>query len=272
VIRLAVRVARPDAELVLAELLLLVPEGLEERDVSPEEVEYALYGAEGELPDMGALRAATGDALVGVSSSQVPEDWAQRWRAFHRPAEIGGAPARLRVRPPWEPAQGEATDVVIDPGQAFGTGAHATTRLCLELLLELGPPPGDPALADWGTGSGVLAIAAAKLGFAPVRGCDFEAAAIAAAAENAAANGVALELARVDLRREPAPWAPTVTANLARGLLLEVAARLETPPQRLIVSGLLCEEADEVARAFAAHGLRERSRRCAQEWAALLLG
>jgi len=268
VIRLAVRVARRDAELVLAELLALVPGGLEERDVSPDEVEYALYGAEGELPDVGAVRAAAGRALVGITSSQVPEDWAQRWRAFHRPVEIAG---RLRVRPPWEPVAGAALDLVIDPGQAFGTGAHATTRLCLELLLELGPAPGGAALADWGTGSGVLAIAGVKLGFAPVLGCDFEAAAVVAAGENAAANGVQLALSRLDLRRERAPWAPPVTANLARGLLLDVAARLERAPERLIVSGLLREEADEVAAAFGRVGLRERARREAQEWAALLL-
>jgi ribosomal protein L11 methyltransferase len=285
VIRLAVRVARRDAELVLAELLALAPGGLEERDVSADEVEYALYGAPGELPALPALRAAAGSALVGLSSTEVPEDWAQRWRAWHRPVEVGGG--RLRVRPPWEPAVTSPPaplDLVIDPGQAFGTGAHATTRLCLELLLEV-QTGGRGGFADWGTGSGVLAIAAARLGFAPVLACDFEAAALVATGENAARNGVAvrgeaaapggdgpaLALARVDLRREPAPWAPTVTANLARGLLLAVAARLERPPERLIASGLLREEADAVAAGFARHGLRERDRRAEAEWAALLL-
>jgi ribosomal protein L11 methyltransferase len=178
------------------------------------------------------------------------------------------------VRPPWEPplpsAEGsEGIDVVIDPGQAFGTGAHHTTRLCLALLLELDPAG---ALADWGCGSGVLAIAAARLGYAPVLAVDVEPASLQAASDNAAANGVPeIEVRRLNLRREPAPWAPTVVANLMRPLLLDVARLLERAPERLIVSGLLREEADEVAAAFAAHGLVERDRRFGGEWAALLL-
>ena len=119
-------------------------------------------------------------------------------------------------------------DVVIDPGQAFGTGAHATTALCLELLLELadaGEARGP--LADLGTGSGVLAIAAAKLGWAPVLGCDSEAAAIEAAAANARANAVEVELERVNLREQAPPTAPTMAANLTAPLLRDVAGRLD---------------------------------------------
>ena len=157
---------------------------------------------------------------------------------------------------------------MIDPGQAFGTGAHHTTRLCLELLLELDP---GGALADWGSGSGVLAIAAARLGYAPVLAVDVEPASLEASAENARVNGAEVEVRRVNLRREPAPWAPTVTANLVRPLLLDVARLLERAPERLIASGLLREEADEVAAAFAAHGLHERERRFGGEWAAVLL-
>ena len=125
------------------------------------------------------------------------------------------------------------------------------------------------ALADWGCGSGVLAIAAAKLGFAPVTGCDVEAASVAATEDGARDNGVEVEVSRCDLRREPGPYAPTVTANLVRPLLLEVAAHLERPPERMILSGLLRHEADEVSAAFAAH--REVARREGGEWSALLL-
>ena len=269
-IRLAVRVPRAAAELVLAELLELVPGGLEETDVDEGVVEYALYGAPGELPDLPALHAAAGDAVVEVSTSEVPDDWADRWKAWHRPVDVAWRFRRLRVRPPWEEAlAAEAgTDLVIDPGQAFGTGAHHTTRLCLELLLELEPAG---ALADWGSGSGVLAIAAARLGYAPVLAVDVEPASLEASAENARVNGAEVEVRRVNLRREPAPWAPTVLANLVRPLLLDVARLLERPPERLIASGLLRAEADEVAAAFAAHGLRERDRRFGGEWAAVLL-
>jgi ribosomal protein L11 methyltransferase len=273
VIRLAVRVARADAEAVLAELLELTPGGLEEREVDDDAIEYVLYGAPGELPALPELRAAAGDALVDVSTSEVPDDWAERWKAFHRPVDVSWRFRRLRVRPPWEAPNSShppsGIDLVIDPGQAFGTGAHHTTRLCLELLLELEPTG---ALADWGCGSGVLAVAAARLGFEPVLACDWEAASVEATRENAAINGVpGIEVTRADLRRTEGPWAPTVLANLVRPLLLDVAALMTRPPRTLIVSGLLREEADEVAAAFARHRLRETDRRHGGEWSALKL-
>ncbi len=263
-IRLAVRVRRADAELALAELLELAPSGVEELDLG-ETIEYAVYGSPGELPALPDLRAAVGGALVEVATSELDDDWSERWKAFHRPLELDG----LRVRPPWAPAlPGDAPEVVIDPGQAFGTGAHATTRLCLEALLELeaaGP------FADWGCGSGVLAIAAAKLGFAPVVAVDHDPASIVATIDNASVNGAAIDVRRANLRDAPGPWAPTVAANLMRPLLLRVADLLERPPERLILSGLLVHEADEVAAAFAPRGLVEHDRRERGEWAALVL-
>jgi ribosomal protein L11 methyltransferase len=269
VIRLAVRVRREQAELVLAELLELAPAGVEERDLGAV-VEYAVYGAPGEVPALPALRAAAGDALVEVASEEVPDGWHDRWRAFHEPVTIGG---RVHVRPPWRPAAAAGlVDVVIDPGQAFGTGAHATTRLCLELLLGL--EPGGP-LVDVGCGSGVLAIAAAKLGWAPVVGIDHDAQAVRATLANAAANGVRVEARRHDLLRDgAAPGAPTVVANLLRPLLLRVAAdgfAGGARPRALVAGGLLAHEADAVTAAFDGRGLREEARRTDGEWAALLL-
>ncbi len=113
------------------------------------------------------------------------------------------------MRPPWEgPSDREgAEEIVIDPGQAFGTGAHATTRLCLELLLELASSDPDcGAVLDIGTGSGVLAIAAARLGFAPVLGLDHERESVAAAEENARVNEVTIEVRHFDLRAHALPW------------------------------------------------------------------
>lgn len=262
-IRLAVRVARDRADLVLAELAVLAPGGLEERDLG-DVIEYAIYGAPGEVPDLGAVHATIGDALVDVVTTEVPDDWDERWRQWHRPIDVGP----LRVRPPWEEPRAGALDVVIDPGQAFGTGAHPSTRLTLALLLDV--PPGGK-LADWGSGSGVLAVAAARLGFAPVLACDHDPASVAATAAAAERNGVDLEVGRCDLRRAPGPWAPTVTANLVRPLLLEVAGLMERPPERLIASGLTTDEVDEVAAAFARHGLRLASRRDGDGWSAILL-
>ena len=265
-IRLALRVRRADAELVLAELLELAPNGVEETEAG-EVVEFAVYGAPGELPALPALRAAAGEAFVEVGTEEIPDDWYDGWREFHRPIVVGD---RVRVRPPWEAAaDDEKVDVVIDPGVAFGTGAHPTTRMCLDLMLEL--DPGGP-FADLGCGSAVLAIAAAKLGWGPVLALDHEAAAVEAAAANAAANGTAIEARRWDLRRDDVPAAPTVAANLLRPLLLELARRLDRLPAHLVAGGLLVEQVDEVAAAFAARGLVQRARRTEREWAALLLG
>ena len=176
-IRLAVRVAREHAELVLAELLELAPGGVEEVDVGDAVVEYAVYGAPGELPALPAVEAAAGGALVEVSTSEIADDWSERWREFHQPLVLDD---RLCVRPPWAPASQATVDVVIDPGQAFGTGAHATTRLCLELMLDRPSAPGAAgSFVDLGCGSGVLAIAAAKLGFEPVMALDNDPAAVA---------------------------------------------------------------------------------------------
>ena len=268
-IRLAVRVKREDADVVLAEILRLAPSGVEETDLDGGAiVEYAVYGAPGELPDLPDVRAAVGGALVEVVTTEVADDWADRWRAFHQPIEIAST---LYVRPPWEPARPGLMDLVIDPGQAFGTGAHHTTRLCLELLAGLAPGGG---VMDLGCGSGVLAIAAAKLGFSPVAGVDHELESVRATAENADANGVAVAVARFDLiRGGPAPTAPLVLANLLRPLLLCVArAGFDgPPPETLVASGLLTHEADEIAGAFARHGLVEADRRESAEWCALLL-
>ena len=275
-IRLALRVDRAHAEVALAELLELAPSGVEEVDLGDAGVEYAVYGPPGELPVLPDLEAAVGGALIEITTSELPDDWSERWKRFHRPLVLGEPDApRLAVRPPWEPPLGAGVELVIDPAQAFGTGAHATTRLCLELLLDLADrapaSDGRGPLLDLGCGSGVLAIAAAELGFAPVAAVDFDPLSVDATRANAAVNGVALDVARCDLRSDPIPTAPVVLANLLRPLLLEYAARLVEPPRTLIASGLLVHEADEIAAAFAVHGLRERDRRERGEWAALLL-
>jgi ribosomal protein L11 methyltransferase len=163
--------------------------------------------------------------------------------------------------------------VVIDPGRAFGTGAHATTRLCLELLLGL---DGFGPLVDLGCGSGVLAICAGKLGFRPVVALDFDPLAVEATTANARRNGVHLEVERYDLRSDPVSpsAASTVAANLLTPLLLTWAGRLgeaERLPERVIAGGLLVGEGDRVAAAFEPLGLRETARSTSGDWAALLL-
>jgi ribosomal protein L11 methyltransferase len=270
-IRLAVRCEPEYAEQVMANLLELAPNGLEE-ERGPGWVEFAIYGPPGEVPELGELQAAAGGALVDVTTTSVPDDWADRWADFHRPIEVAG---RIAVRPSWWDPQDGLLDVVVDPGRAFGTGGHPTTRLSLALLIEL-EQSGEAAgpLADWGTGSGVLAIAAAKLGWGPVRGCDREEASLETAAANAEANGVELALERVDVRETAPPVAPTVVANLTGNLLQDCARQLEGAaelPRTLVCSGMLETEIDEVATAFAPLGLRDERRRAEHEWGALLL-
>lgn len=268
-LRLAVRVRSEEAELVLAELIELAPSGVEEVDLGGGLVEYAVYGAPGELPALPDLRAAAGGALVDVSTSEIADDWSERWREFHRPLVL---PGRLTVRPPWEPPGETPIDLVIEPGQAFGTGAHATTRLCLELLIDQRPgsrPAG--SLLDLGCGSGVLAIAAARLGYAPVLACDFDPAAVEATAGNAAANDVAIDVRRLDLRDASPPVAETVVANLLGPVLRAWAARIAGDAHRLIVSGLLATERDSVVAAFVDLGLAFAlaNERTSGEWTAL---
>jgi ribosomal protein L11 methyltransferase len=248
---------------VLAALLELAPGGVEQVD-GDGFVEYAVYGAPGELPSFPAGEASVGGVVVSVSGEPVADDWEERWKEFHEPVLVGD---RVYVRPPWAGPRPGLLDLVIDPGQAFGTGAHATTRLSLELLLEV---PAGGSFADLGCGSGVLAIAAARLGFGPVTAVDNEEAALEATRANAAANGVSLDrVERLDLRSEHSPSADTVAANLMRPLLLRLAGLVEERPKTLIVSGLLDDEADEVAAAFAP--LEERGRLSSQGWSALLL-
>lgn len=256
---------------MLAELLELAPGGVEEVAIGDGVVEYAVYGAPGELPALPDLTAAAGEALVEVRTEEVADDWDRRWREFHKPLVLD---SRLAVRPPWEPPVGAEVELVIDPGQAFGTGAHATTRLCLELMLELDGAGGD--FLDLGCGSGVLAIAAARLGWAPVVALDYDPASVEAAIDNAGVNGVAIEVRRHDLRVDPVATGRTVAANLLRPLLLAWVERLAAAaapalPRTVIASGLLLGETDEVRDAFAALGLVEAARRESGDWAALLL-
>jgi ribosomal protein L11 methyltransferase len=224
-------------------MLELFPVGFEERDADGA-VELAAYVD----TDDGSLLAAFGAVVV----LEVADDWAERWREFHRPARVGP----LWIGPPWLPAP-DGLAVVIDPGRAFGTGAHATTRLCLELLLEVVPG----SLLDVGCGSGVLSIGAAKLGFGPLTALDDDPAAVEAAIANAAANGVvvAVEL-RDALTGEVLPAADVTVANIAREAVAAIGSRLTSP--FLVTSGYL-EDEDPRPRGY------ERVRRVSAEgWAA----
>ena len=274
-IRLAIRVARADAEIALAELLELAPAGVEEVDHG-DTIEYAVYGAEGELPTLPAVRAAAGAALVAVTTTRVADDWASRWRDFHVPVTIG---ERLHVRPPWcDPPAGAGAallDIVIDPNQAFGTGAHATTRLCLEALLALPSPPRPARRSRLRLGRAGDRRRQARLGSRQRPG-----------PRGGGGRGRARERAgqRRDARRpRTATCCTTMRPRRARRPSWRTCCARCWPtsrgpaspasrPQTMIVSGLLRAEADAIAAAFAREqGLREQARGELGEWAALTL-
>ncbi len=200
--------------------------------------------------------AIRGLAELGpVRELEVVAGWEDEWRRFHRPVRIGP----LWIGPPWEPPSASALAVVINPGRAFGTGAHPTTRLCLELLLGLEPT----GIVDLGCGSGVLAVAAAKLGFAPVVALDSDEAAVDAARTNAAANGVEIDVRRCDVLVDPIPAVAVAIANIAREPVERAAERFKG--SSVVASGYLEQERPEP------RGWTAADRRLAEGWAADLL-
>lgn len=228
-------------------MLALFPEGFEEQE-GPELLELTAYTERADA--VMRLRE-----LGSVSERPVAAGWQDAWKRFHQPVRIGP----LWIGPPWENPDPGAAAVVIDPGQAFGTGAHATTRLCLELLLGVEPT----GLVDLGCGSGILAMAAVKLGFAPVVALDNDKAAVEATRENAAANGVTLETRLADVLIEALPHVEVAVANIAR---VPVEQAVERFSGRLaIASGYLEDERPAPA------GWRIAERRALQGWAGDLL-
>ena len=225
-------------------MLELFPEGFEEREVA-DGVELTAYTDAGGEERLWA-------AFGSTSAEPVPAGWEERWREFHRPVRIGS----LWVGPPWETPPSDGTAVVIDPGRAFGTGGHATTRLCLELLSELEPT----SLVDVGCGSGVLAITAACLGFAPVLALDHERAAVEAARRNAEANAVTIEVRFADALSAELPEYELVVANVSGASVLKLRPHPRT--RSAITSGYLESERPHLP------GFRAVTRRVAGGWAA----
>lgn len=224
----------------------------------------------------GGAAGETGDEAVWWYEEErlvSDEDWANAWKAYWKPLRIG---ERLVVVPSWEEYRQAAGDVVVrlDPGMAFGTGTHASTALALRLL-EREMMPG-MAVLDVGTGSGILAIAAALLGAGSVVALDIDPVAVRVARENTAKNRVAdrVEVIHGEAASRPDASADLVVANITADVLMAIAGdlvRVLRPGGTLILSGILLQEARRVAEAFDRPGVARRHALEQDGWTALVL-
>ncbi len=219
----------PDGEVEVAAAWLLdrFPDGLEERGVGGE-LELAVF-----TDDAG--EAAVRDSFADVRSELVAAGWEDRWKEFHRPVLAGG----LWIGPPWLSPPADELSVVVDPGRAFGTGAHPTTRACIELLggVERG------SMLDAGCGSGVVSVAAARLGFAPVVAVDLDEIAVEVAALTARANDVEIDVHRADVLHDELPRMDVLVANIELRVVEQLLGRAGSTVA--VTSGYLAAEAPQ---------------------------
>lgn len=297
-IALSVSLPVGDAEIVADVLAAIAPGGASMdtpfRNIEPERFGLeltdedatvrAFFPAPLSAAERRAIRSRLATLPLGVPLprlryAEVDEaDWSEEWKRFYHPFRVG----RLLVQPSWEPAADAGPEdlvVTLDPGRAFGTGQHETTRLCLAALDRI-VRPGD-AVLDVGTGSGILALAAARLGASRVDAVDTDPVAVAAARENAGRNGLA---DRVDVGEgslgEAWPWpgasrgrydclAMNIALVVVTELLPEAAAALR-PGGVLVASGFLAEATPDVEEAARAAGLHDVERRAEAEWGVVI--
>ncbi|WP_455143415.1 50S ribosomal protein L11 methyltransferase [Selenomonas noxia] len=225
---------------------------------------------------IAALRHAGAALGAGTISHSfvADEDWAETWKAYIHTEKIG---ERIVVRPTWEEYTPSADEIVIelDPGAAFGTGAHATTAMCLRWLEHLVSP--GMRVYDVGCGSGILAVATAKLGAGEVIAMDYDPVAVSVAEENIRQNNVHNVVAcESDLLSacEGAAPAELITANIIADVIVRLFAQLDrhlAPGGTLLASGIIDDRIADVEHAAAQHGFTVLDMTCEKEWAAMII-
>ena len=260
-----VSVAKDDEDPATAVLWEAGTAGIEVRPLAEGRVELVAYFAEAG-PELAAGLFPPGAI---VERAEVPEvDWVGRFRETFKASRAG----RFLVAPAWDaPAERSADVLLVDPGRAFGTGTHETTRLCLQSLEDLAGRRRLGRTLDLGAGTALLAVAAARLGATPVVASDLDPEAVAASAAHARLNDVPVRVVRADGGRGFLPRSfDLVLANLMALLLVDRAAEIRSllaGGGALVLSGLLAEDVPFVREAFAACGSPRT--RLDGEWAAL---
>src|SRR5262245_26320712 len=264
-LELTLRVGAGDAEEVLDAVLPALPGGAHVRE-DGEVVELTVAATPG-TPGEEELRRLAGSRLIELLSGEASDDWRERRLARYRPLIVA---ERFLLRPEWAPP-GEDSDlieIVLEQSAAFGTGLHPTTQACLAMLADVEP---EGSLADLGCGSGVLSIAAARLGWDRVVAVDIEPTGVASARRNAERNGVEIEVRQADVTAEAPPDADTVVANMPPAVQVALAERIHEAPSLLICSGFKPDEIPAVAAAWELRGLSIADEVQANEWSGLVM-
>jgi ribosomal protein L11 methyltransferase len=262
---LALRVPADEVEAALDAILPVLPGGahvLEDGGA----VELRILDSPG-TPSPEDLRALAGPRLLDWSSAEVSDDWRRRRLERYEPLIVA---ERFLVRPDWAPAgtDQKLSEIVLEQSSAFGTGLHPTTQACLATLAEVDP---GGSLLDCGCGSGVLSIAASRLGFSPVIAVDVSEPTVAAARRNVGRNGAEVDVRLLDLMSEAPPPAKTIVANVPPEVHAGLGRRLERRPDLAIVSGFHDDEAPSIGALWEAHGLKVEDEVRANEWSVLVL-
>jgi ribosomal protein L11 methyltransferase len=263
--RVSFRIPEGWREDVLDGVLPLLPAGIVERPVGEGVSEISSFGAA--LPAADVLRAASPLPLEELTYEDVPADWRERRSRFGGGAVL--VSDRMVVRTPYDPPAPEGLMEVVIEGTGFGSGSHPTTQMCIALMLDLTPTGG---AVDYGCGAGILAIAAAKLGWSPASGVDREAPAIEAARVNAQRNGVEADFAHADIATAEIEVRELLLANAPPPVHFRLAAAVTPQVQHVIVSGIVEGELEEVSAAYAAAGLHPQRGMASEAWLAVRLG